>query len=299
MNTFWRDTTVVSVLTFVLAGCQRDGAAAPEALPAATSIPAEAAWPEPRASTVSDDASAGRLPVLEIQSEGGELRNGVLTVDAYEGDRLWMGVVLGTEAGTPLADQAVTFSPLGNGISPPPQIIAAEPQTDRDGYMEFQVIVSDAGTYPVTVAAAGVEREFRVNVIPNDFDQWLLGIPQTGLTPWNALMQTRVSLADDGVLVAEYPDDVAALDGKTVRLAGFMLPLGMEPAQRRFLLSASPPSCFFHVPGGPATVVEVFADANPVMGTFDPLVIEGQLTLVERSEEGILFQLRDARLRDK
>lgn len=284
---------------FALAGCQRDADAAPETRPAATSVPAEAAQHKASTLQISDAASAGQLPVLEIQSEGGELRDGVLTVDAYEGDRLWMGVILGTEAGTPLADETVTFSPLGNELSPPPQVIAAQPETDADGYMEFQIIVGDAGTFPVTVSAAGVRREFRINVIPNDFDQWLQGVSREGLLPWNAMMKTRVTLDDDDQMVAEFPDDISRLDGTVVRLAGFMLPLEMTAEQGHFLLSASPPACFFHVPGGPATVVEVFADQHPVTASFDPLVIEGRLELVKRSERGILFALREARNREK
>ena len=294
-----------------LSGCQRDVATTAaktpaESLPAAAVSPPGTAAPKALVPLSADpdaapslDPSAGQLPVLEILSEGGDLRDGLLTVDAYEGDRLWMGVMLGTEAGAPLSGKTVRFAPRGNALSPPPQIIAAQPDTDTDGYMEFQVIVGDAGTFPVTVSAAGVQRDFQVNVVPNDFDQWLQGVPQEGLLPWNTLMKTRVALDDAGMMVAEYPDDVVALEGQTVRLAGFMLPLDMTPEQRHFLLAASPPACFFHVPGGPATVIEVFAGQHPVMGTLDPLVVEGRLELVKRSEEGVLFKLQSARMRDK
>jgi len=292
-----RFAALTCAMTLGLWGCQREAAPVIEAPPASTEQPA--ANPSEAVKPANADASASQLPVLEILSEGGELRDGVLTVDAYEGDRLWMGVMLGTEAGSPVAKKTVTFAPRGNEISPPPQIIATEPNTDGDGYMEFQVIVGDAGTFPVTVSAAGVQREFQINVIPNDFDQWLQGISRNGLLPWNALMKTRVALDDDGMMVADYPDEIAALDGQTVQLAGFMLPLDMTTEQKHFLLSASPPACFFHVPGGPATVVEVFAEQHPVTGTFDPLVVEGRLELVKRSEEGVLFKLQAARLRDK
>ncbi len=300
MKTFWSPSLPVIVLLLSLAACQRDAESsttevAPDPLAAAArSAPPVAGDPAPMP-PVSQAASDGQLAVLEILSEGGDVRDGKLTVDAYEGDRLWMGVLLDTEAGTPLAGQLVSFEAQGTALSPPPQVIAQQPKTDPDGYMEFQVIVSNAGTYPITVSAAGVRRDFLVNVIPNDFDQWLQGIPREGLLPWNTLMQTRVSLDDEGLLVPEYPADIKSLDGTTVRLAGFMLPLGMEPAQKHFLLAASPPSCFFHVPGGPATVVEVFADDHPVMGTFDPLVVEGRLELVEQSDVGILYRLKGAK----
>lgn len=297
----WPSYLPAIALLLTLAACQRDAESAtsePTPSPLASTGVDSAAVDEgaaPTAPPVSRAASEGQLAVLEILSEGGDVRDGMLTVDAYEGDRLWMGVLLDTEAGTPLSGELVSFQAQGTAASPPPQVISQEPRTDGDGYMEFQVIVANAGTYPISVSAAGVRREFQVNVIPNDFDQWLQGIPRDGLLPWNTLMQTRVSLDDEGLMVPEYPPEVKTLDGDTVRLAGFMLPLGMEPAQRHFLLAASPPSCFFHVPGGPATVVEIFADDHPVMGTFDPLVVEGRLELVEQSDIGILYRLKGAK----
>lgn len=285
---------LLTLLLVMVAGCRP---AAEESGPAP-----EAAGPTPVTTAaglisveVSGTAANGAAPVIDILSESGDVREGVLTVDAYEGDRLWLGVLVDTEAGTPMAGTEVRFRPQGTAISPPPQMIVTDPRTDADGYMEFQVIVGDAGTYPVTVIAAGVERRFNINVIPNDFDQWLTDLPAEGLTRWNTLMETRVQLDDAGQLVADYPEAVRALDGKTVRLAGFMLPLDLQPAQRHFLLAASPPSCFFHVPGGPATVVEVKADKTPVMGSFDAMVIEGRLALVGSSDSGVLFQLTNAR----
>jgi len=91
---------------------------------------------------------------------------------------------------------------------------------------------------------------------------------------------------------------VQALKDKTIRLAGFMMPLGINEKQTHFLFSSVPPSCFFHPPGGPSSAVEVFADKGIEMG-YDPMVLEGQFELVERSEGGILYKLRSARLIQK
>lgn len=227
--------------------------------------------------------------MLEILSEGGVMRDGLLTIDAYEHDRLWLAIGLETEAGMPLPAETVRFRTEG-----PAQIVAAQRQTDEDGYLEFQLLVGTAGTQTVEVSAAEVRREFRLNIIPNDFDQWLAGLPQTGLTRWNLLMEARVTADAAGALQVDFPEAVRALEGQTVTLAGFMLPLEPSPAQKHFLLSASPPNCFFHVPGGPSTVVEVFAD-TPVPGSFDPMRVQGRLELVSASEMGILYRLQAAR----
>lgn len=277
---------VVPLLMLLLAACS--AGEAPESAAPAPTVPSPVAKAA-AATAVSADAAEGGLPVLEILSEGGMMREGVLTIDAYEGDRLWLGIALETEAGSPLPDEAVAFVTEG-----PAQLVAPKTRTDEDGYLEFQVLAATPGTQAVEVSAAGVRREFRLNIIPNDFDQWLAGLPQEGLTPWNLLMEARVSPAAEGRLLGTFPEGVQALDGQTVILAGFMLPLEPSPDQKHFLLSASPPNCFFHVPGGPSTVVEVFAD-TPVPGSFDPMRVQGRLELVSESELGILYRLQAAR----
>lgn len=277
---------VFPLLMLLLAACS--ASEAPEsAAPAPTAPPSMAKAGATAA--VSTEAAEGELPVLEILSEGGMMREGVLTIDAYEGDRLWLGIALETEAGSPLPDEAVAFVTEG-----PAQLVIPKAHTDEDGYLEFQVLAATPGTQAVEVSAAGVRREFRLNIVPNDFDQWLAGLPQEGLTPWNLLMEARVSPAAEGRLLGTFPEGVQALDGQTVILAGFMLPLEPSPDQKHFLLSASPPNCFFHVPGGPSTVVEVFAD-TPVPGSFDPMRVQGRLELVSESDLGILYRLQAAR----
>jgi hypothetical protein len=276
--------TLLPALMLLLAACSRSESPAPAPAPTPTAAPAASAGGEAQARVAS-----GGLPVLEILSEGGVMRDGLLTIDAYERDRLWLALALETEAGTPLPGERVRFRTEG-----PAQIVAPQAETDEDGYLEFQVLAGTPGTQTVEVTAAEVRREFRLNIIPNDFDQWLEGLPQAGLTRWNLLMEARVSADAQGQLQAEFPDAVRALDGETVTLAGFMLPLEPSPAQKHFLLSASPPNCFFHVPGGPSTVVEVFAD-TPVPGSFDPMRVQGRLELVSASEMGILYRLRAAR----
>jgi hypothetical protein len=170
------------LLLLLLAACKAGEPPAPAA-------PSTAAAPAVTAAAAGDAGrvASGGLPVLEILSEGGMMREGLLTIDAYEQDRLWLGIALETEAGTPLPAETVRFRTEG-----PAQILAPQAQTDEDGYLEFQVLVGSAGTQTVEVTAADVRREFRLNVIPNDFDQWLEGLPQAGLTRWNLLMEAAV-----------------------------------------------------------------------------------------------------------
>ena len=74
-----------------------------------------------------------------------------------------------------------------------------------------------------------------------------------------------------------------------------MLPLDTDTKQRNFLLVSSPPSCFYHFPGGPARVVEVFSQ-DGVEASWSPITLSGELILVEKSETGIIYQLKDAKM---
>ena len=273
------------VLALLLGACKADQAEPPVA--PAIAPAAKPALLTPTPPPVAAAAREGRLPVPEILSEGGQIRDGVLMVDAYERDRLYLGVALETEAGAPLEGAALSVRPDGDA-----QVVMRIGTTDVDGYGEFELLVGQAGQQAVAVSAAGVTQHFTLNVPPNDFDQWLGDLPQAGLTRWATLMETTVVPVATG-LEARFPPEVEALEGERVRIAGFMLPLDPTVEQKHFLLSASPPNCFFHVPGGPSTVIEVNARRS-VPASFDPVVVEGVLQLVKVSEQGILFRLQEA-----
>lgn len=81
-----------------------------------------------------------------------------------------------------------------------------------------------------------------------------------------------------------------------IPLARFKIPLEPESKQRHFLLTSSPPSCFFHIPGGPAGAVEVFAPRG-VKASWDLLLLEGGLELQEYSEDGVIYRLHEAKAR--
>ena len=109
-------------------------------------------------------------------------------------------------------------------------------------------------------------------------------------------MAASLDYQEDNVSVT-FTSNVMQLSGKTVDIAGFMLPLDADTKQRNFLLVSSPPSCFYHFPGGAAGVVEVFSE-DGIEATWSPLTLSGELVLVENSETGIIYQLKDAKMID-
>jgi hypothetical protein len=134
----------------------------------------------------------------------------------------------------------------------------------------------------------------------------------TGVVGFLLALQAAVSAADDkravvswdalgkvsgvmqkGRYVPQFPNDIAALDRKEVKLEGFMMPLDMGGQQKRFLLTAQPSSCGFCLPGGPEQIVEVQA-RTPVKYILDPVVVSGRFVLVYDDAGGLLYRLTDA-----
>ena len=104
----------------------------------------------------------------------------------------------------------------------------------------------------------------------------------------------RSSVRYDGnQSIVEFPESVSVLSGETVTLTGFMMPLDPDPNQRRFLLTSNPPSCFFHIPGGPAGAIEVLAPEG-IEASWSPIVIKGRFETLSQSEYGVIYRLHDA-----
>lgn len=238
---------------------------------------------------VEDDSP----PVIDIVAEFQEPGHGdKLWVPAYPGDLVYMSLQVQTEGQTPLKNVAVTVhSQKGN------RYLLMADRTDHDGYLEFHMLAGPPGKDLVTVSAAGVQRDFILDVMPPSTSEWLGGLNLKGVTGWDLLESADVKM-DRGQVEANFPFMVQALKEKTIRLAGFMTPLGINEKQTHFLLSAVPPSCYFHPPGGPSSAVEVYADKGIEMG-YEPMVLEGRFELVDKSGGGILYQLREARLIQK
>ena len=71
------------------------------------------------------------------------------------------------------------------------------------------------------------------------------------------------------------------------------MPLDQAEGQKHFLLSALPPSCPFCFPAGPDQLIEIFSK-SPVNYSYDPVKIEGTLTLLEKDSMGMMYRIADA-----
>lgn len=113
-----------------------------------------------------------------------------------------------------------------------------------------------------------------------------------GVVPWEALAQVTVVKQKDRY-IPEFSKQIVALDKREVRLRGFMLPLDQGLRQKRFLLSAQPPECFYCLPGTAEQFAEVLV-RTPVNYVSDPVVVSGTFVLVRDESGGLLYRLTDA-----
>ena len=70
------------------------------------------------------------------------------------------------------------------------------------------------------------------------------------IVSWGLLSQVSVR-AENKKIIPSFPAAVKALDRRTVKVQGFMMPLEVGDRQQHFLLSSVPTTCSFCVPAGP------------------------------------------------
>jgi hypothetical protein len=109
---------------------------------------------------------------------------------------------------------------------------------------------------------------------------------------WRLLAQVELVKVKDRYQ-PQFASGVAALDAKEVKLQGFMMPLEMGDKQSHFILSATPQSCAFCMPGGPESLVEVKAK-KPLAFGLEPVVLTGKLTVLKDDPTGVFYRLTDA-----
>lgn len=91
----------------------------------------------------------------------------------------------------------------------------------------------------------------------------------------------------------QFSAEVAALNGKELKIQGFMMPLEMGDKQSHFILSATPQDCSFCMPGGPESLVEV-KTRRPIAYGMEPVVLSGKMQVLKDDPTGVFYRLTDA-----
>jgi hypothetical protein len=298
-------TTLVLALawTLVLASCDdasppaEPGPASSE--PAATpEQPAASARSAERRSTLPDpvDAEDAASPLrLNVYSKAGYWSaDGTLMIDVLEGELVYATVMITDAEDRPVRGIRPSITPERESRFIPTSGASAV-SADLGNY-QFGMLGGTMGEERVEITVDDAAVSLILNVISERASgyAWLADIE--GVLDWRTLLEAEVSWTERE-LVAVLPDEVRAKNGQTVRLVGFVMPIEATLEQKHFLLTSSPPGCFFHVPGGAAGAVEVFASKSLDLG-FDPVVFEGRFEALEASETGVIYRLHDARVLD-
>lgn len=122
-------------------------------------------------------------------------------------------------------------------------------------------------------------------------------LPQGHSALWATLRMTKIGEDQArGIFTATHPPAVKALVGKTVSLAGFVMPLDAATKGTHFLLSKYTPVCAFCPPGGPNEVVEV-TTARAIVYPTKLVTVTGQFALENNGDNGLFFKMAAATVR--
>lgn len=131
----------------------------------------------------------------------------------------------------------------------------------------------------------------------DEFGQiWQAAPAPPGAVEWRTLASLTFpprSVGDNFFSPPIIAPEVLELDGTTVKLNGYMVPLQASDEQTHFVLMAYPHACPFHVPAGPGGYVEVIADV-PVEVTYDPVLVEGEFVVTPDSRDGLYYRIKAA-----
>ena len=126
----------------------------------------------------------------------------------------------------------------------------------------------------------------------------LAGTTVTAQSTWKKLARvTYVKQYDEflgmKVDVPVFAESVKAMDGQTITLSGYIIPLEGMKSQKEFIFSAVPYSmCFFCGGAGPESVMEIFAK-EPVKYTSEKIKLRGRLELNATDINRLIYILHD------
>jgi hypothetical protein len=172
------------------------------------------------------------------------------------------------------------------------------PRVELDWVAQAQV---QAGAQPMTELAAYSEAQGQ-RPDPKQGateDIWKPARTPRGGVSWSLLESTDETTRKDaqGYIVSRpiFPAKVKQLDGKRIKVAGWMMPLTASATQKRFVLLGYPPGCPFHFHAAPMQFIEVIAATPFKTNERDVQVVSGVLELTGQDESGVFYRMRAAR----
>jgi len=130
-------------------------------------------------------------------------------------------------------------------------------------------------------------------------DIWKPAATPPGGTSWSLLEAAKeVTRTDDAGYLVSYPlftSEQRALEGKRIKVSGWMDPLQVGTEQKRFVLLGYPPGCPFHFHAAPMQFIEVMASTPFTTDRTNVITVSGVLELTGYDESGVFYRLWDSR----
>lgn len=130
-------------------------------------------------------------------------------------------------------------------------------------------------------------------------DIWKPAPTPKGGVSWKTLEATgeKSRRDDQGYILSKplFTPAVKKLNGKRIKVAGWMMPLDNSSTQKRFVLLGYPPGCPFHFHAAPNQFIEVLADTPFKTDEVNAHVVSGVLELTGYDESGIFYRLKAAK----
>jgi hypothetical protein len=149
-----------------------------------------------------------------------------------------------------------------------------------------QITVDNNGSFSTTLSITVLDPDGKWNEDSNSLKE----LP--GVVSWKTL--AKVTLKNEK---PNFDKEIEALNGQTVKIQGFMLPLEQTEKHKHFMLSVNPPSCFFCLPAGSEGLVEVYTK-QVFEFSYDPIIVSGTLLVLKNDEMGLYYRMQNA-LQDK
>lgn len=268
-----------------------------------------AAAPDDSLPSLADDGNWGAgdetlEPILAADADGFALgvysdagyndAKGRYVIDLLEQDYAYLSLIVTDPSGRPVVGAKPSFVMEGTSELLTDDEVGPASLTDASGTLDFALIGGTMALDRVIVSVGDARHEVLINVISLEASGFPKPREVDGGIRWQELMGARLSYAQESVTVS-FPESIRRQADQVVKISGFMMPLEPDLKQKRFLLTSNPPSCFFHIPGGPAGAVEVFAPEG-IEASWDPVIVEGRFELLETDEYGVIYRLKDAKL---
>lgn len=157
-----------------------------------------------------------------------------------------------------------------------------------------------AATIALALPASAAMQKGKRAPDPQVADVWQPAKTPKGGTSWKLLALTKLNDRTDhksGMIYTKpiFPAAVKALNGKTIKVAGWMMPLDNGRTQKRWVMLGYPPGCPFHFHALPNQFIEVLSPAGVPTNETKVFIMSGTLELTGYDESGIFYRLKNAK----